>query len=495
MRTILTAAMLATAILATPAVAAPAGFPSADRPAPALLSLQSKAAMSGRPIRVIVELREPEAGPPPGLSGLLAGDRNRTAAVRRAQAAVLARALSVRSETVLAGGGPAKLMDFSPAMAISVDAAELARLAADPDVVRIVEDEIVRPVLADVGRLIGTTWSSGAYSMGANGGGRAVAVLDTGVNKKHEFLRRKVVSEACYSTTTTFSGGSSTSLCPGGAASSVAPGSGLDCNLALEGCGHGTHVAGIAAGRNTDWKRGEPRNGVARWGGIVAIKVFSRIDTPSGSYVGAFTSDIQKGLERVYKLRGGVGGRMIDAVNLSLGSGETVRTYCDGDPRNSIVDKLRAAGIATVIASGNSYDTDGVSRPGCIRGAVTVGAVTKHTGSNPALVASYSNMGGPVDLLAPGGDGGYPWSTGRTLTKSSFGWGYRRLAGTSMAAPVVAGAFAAIRSIPACRNKTVDEIEAALAATGVAVADDRYGSLYSRPRIVLPAAIRMLGCG
>ena len=52
------------------------------------------------------------------------------------------------------------------------------------------------------------------------GQGQTVAILDTGVDKNHPFLRGKVVSEACYSHNIPASG--VTSLCPGGATASTA---------------------------------------------------------------------------------------------------------------------------------------------------------------------------------------------------------------------------------------------------------------------------------
>jgi len=56
----------------------------------------------------------------------------------------------------------------------------------------------------------------------------------------------RVVAEACFS-----SGGLDDprvdSLCPGNATAITGSGSGEDC-VVYDGCGHGTHVAGIAAG-------------------------------------------------------------------------------------------------------------------------------------------------------------------------------------------------------------------------------------------------------
>ena len=78
--------------------------------------------------------------------------------------------------------------------------------------------------------------------------------------------------------------------------------------------------------------------------------------------------------------------------------------------------------------------------------------------------------------------------------RSSFGGGYKNMAGTSMAAPHVAGAFAAIRSKAACRGKSVYQIEKALETTGKAIKDNRPGGTITRRRIDVAAALKYLGC-
>lgn len=480
MRSLLAAACIATA-LTIPAQAA-----SGDPP---LLALQSKAVMSGRALPVIVEFRT-AAPTGPQASGVNP-DKVRTAVIRDSQSAIMARAFGVTPLATRSGSGPAKLMDHVPMLAVTADAAALARLASDPLVVRIVEDRINRPVLLDVLKIQGVSGASGSAKLGATGRGRAVAILDTGVDKKHEFLKNKVISEACYGTNIR---GYSTSQCPNRKRATVATNSALDCPSSVAGCGHGTHVAGIAAGKNTRPSKGEPRTGVAANAGIVAIKVFSKIKDPVyGPFAGAFDSDVLKALERVYALRGGVNGRVIDSVNLSLG-GSSSFGYCNSDIRSPIITLLRDAGIATVIAAGNDGRRNAVSFPACIEKAVTVGASTKKRKGKRERVASYSNMGLAVDILATGGDIRYPFSSNRSSVLSSVPGTYEYMPGTSMAAPVVAGAFAAIRSRPACRTKTVDEIETAMTTTGPLIRDRRTGGVEERRRLNVKSALKKLGC-
>ena len=84
------------------------------------------------------------------------------------------------------------------------------------------------------------------------------------------------------------------------------------------------------------------------------------------------------------------------AVNMSLGGGST-SSFCDGDIRKSAIDTLRAAGVATVIASGNSGDKGGIGAPACISTGMSVGA----TLDNADSVAAYSQSAVILDLLAP----------------------------------------------------------------------------------------------
>jgi subtilisin family serine protease len=456
-------------------------------------------ARSSNSVRVIVQFAPP-AGVRLGTSP--ASDAAYIAAIHSKQEAIIADVFG-RSATALAETTHRlKRMDYSPMFAVSVSAAELERLAADSRITQIQEDTPDAPTLLQSLGLIKMTGAGGAYALGAKGNGRAVAILDSGVNKTHEFLKNKVISEACYNTNDALQG--AISRCPGGVEQSTQSGSGADCAATIIGCGHGTHVAGIAAGRNTSLSAGEPKNGVALLSDIVAINVFTRFSKASGNCgagatqdcILAFTSDQILGLERVFALRNGVGGSKIDAVNMSLGGGGTTG-FCDTDPRKLIIDQLRSARIATVIASGNSGFINGVGAPGCISTAITVGASTKTASGNPERMAFYTNQGPQVDTLAPGGDSNYPSNlVPREILSSQFNR-YEFLQGTSMAAPHVAGAIAAIRSRPACSSKTVKQIESALKSTGLLITDHRivpgFPQLSSR-RMDVKALMVKLNC-
>ena len=197
--------------------------------------------------------------------------------------------------------------EYIPFVSMWVDATQLRRILSDPNVLSVQED---LPGTAGVTVSVPRIQAPTLWNAGISGGGWAVAVLDTGVDKTHPFLAGKVVSEACFST----NGGGASSFCPGGVTQSVGPGTGRNCPVGpVPQCFHGTHVAGIAAGAFT--ASNPDRFGVARAAKIIAIQVFSR----QGNQALTFDSDWIKGLNRVYALRNSF---KIGAVNMSLGRGQ-----------------------------------------------------------------------------------------------------------------------------------------------------------------------------
>ncbi len=345
-----------------------------------------------------------------------------------------------------------------PSVALELDADALAALERSGLAASIEPDELSDPTLAQSTPLVESTE---ANSLGRDGSGQNVAVLDTGVDKAHSFLAGKVVSEACFSA----------GDCPGGSSSSTATGSGVPCTYAPGDCEHGTHVAGIAAGRGTSF------SGVAPGANLIAINVFSRFDSGCGNRptpcARSFTSDQIKGLERVMALRSSL---RISSVNMSLGGG-LFTANCDTDSRKAAIDNLRSSGIATVISSGNDGSATAVSAPACISSAITVGNTTKTD-----VVASLSNSSPLVELLAPGS----------SINSSVPGGGFGSKSGTSMAAPHVAGAWAVLRQVST--NASVSTLLGHLQATGKPITDADNG--ISKPRIrVLTASTRLADTG
>ena len=345
-----------------------------------------------------------------------------------------------------------------PSVALELSPEALTALERSGLAATIEEDELSDPLLAQSTPLVESTE---ANSLGRNGTGQNVAVLDTGVDKAHGFLAGKVVSEACFSA----------GDCPGGASNSTAVGSGVPCTYAPADCDHGTHVAGIAAGRGTSF------SGVAPGANLIAVNVFSRFDSGCGNRptpcARSFTSDQIKGLERVMALRSSL---RISSVNMSIGGGKHTAN-CDGDSRKPAIDNLRSSGIATVIAAGNDSFNDAVSAPGCISSAVTVGSTTKSD-----AMSGFSNSAFMVELLAPGS----------SINSSVPGGGFGLKSGTSMATPHVAGAWAVLRQV--APTASVSTLLGHLQATGKPITDADNG--ITKPRIrVLSASTRLADTG
>ena len=438
---------------------------SAKTTAQRLTDLKDKANRQGS-VRIIVQLKTPATA-----EATL--QRTQVDEQRRNLTATQDKVLGKLRENGQIKEDSIKRFSITPGFAISATADNITKLLENPDVESVVEDGKNFPALYESSPLIGAT---DAWASGYAGSGQVVAILDTGVFKSHPFLTGKVVSEACYSTNDSGSWGSSTSLCPGGASSSVASGSGLNCNTATwgEGCSHGTHVAGISAGKNGN-SSGGTMSGVAKEANLIAIQVFSGATVPGEPPdVWAYDSDLIKGLERVYSLRTTYN---IAAANMSLG-GDQFFSTCDTSPLKPIIDNLRAVGIATVIASGNNGWDGATGSPGCVSTAITVGSSTKTNQK-----ASYSNMASWVDLFGPGS----AICSSIVGVTSGCGTGYASWNGTSMAAPQVTGAWAVMKSKKP--TATVSEIEQALESTGVPIST----YLGNWPRISLIPALAALG--
>jgi len=457
------------------ALAGPAAVPSAalTAKAPEAAALAADAAKG--PVKVIITLKMPAGAATASTSA--AGDAAIKANVKSVVDPFLSQVLGIQrtasaSSTSTAGSSstkaapttgdlPAgvKVMPFLPMIATSVSAADLERIAADGRVASITRDTINYAQLTQSVPLIG---ADQAFNAGATGSGRMVAILDTGVQYSHPFFGNRVTNATCHSTT----GSGYTTLCPNGQASQYGGNAGVNCT-GNNDCFHGTHVAGIAAGNlagNT------PPRGVSPASNIFAVQVFSR---PASGRLGAFTSDMIAGMQDIYNERTTLN---IASLNMSIGGG-SFTSACDGDPRAAVIQQLRAGGVAVVISSGNDGSVNAVSAPGCISAAITVGSTEKND-----TISSFSNMSSMVDVMAPGG------SIVSSVPTSVYG----TASGTSMAAPHVTGAVAALKS--AVPSATVDQIETALEQTGVSIVDNRSGGTITKPRInVYLALLRLLG--
>lgn len=198
--------------------------------------------------------------------------------------------------------------------------------------------------------------------------------------------------------------------------------------------GHGTHVAGIAAGT----PRGLPGTvgdvtGIAAGNQVISYKVLPD-DGSGGLY-----SWIQEAVNDVHLFINQNSGANV-VVNMSLGA--------DGGFRGTLRE-LVDRGVTVVAAAGNGQNFGGTYRgvnmrnffPAAERGVIAVGALGTGSFNIPGELITTSlwvrsNFGEDVDILAPGQRIPSTWIGGSVF--------YRCQNGTSMATPMVTGAVALI---------------------------------------------------
>ena len=367
------------------------------------------------------------------------------------------------------------LYKYIPYLAFSTNRQGYQALLNNTMVASIERNKTMQPSLSNTASLIG---ANTARELGYNGSGVKIAVLDTGIFSDNPFLTNKVVGEACFSKNW---GGDGSSLCPDGNTTSTAEGSGTDCNsgyfsqfsITNDSCWHGTHIAGIIAGKD----QGSNLYGIAPEARLISIQVFSYV--PPG-VVKAYQADVNLALEHIISLYD-AGDHSIAAVNLSLEYNDstnkkyTSTNTCDTDwaSTKALIDALASRNIAVIVSSGDNSYTDGMKAPGCISSAISVGATTKSD-----TVASYTNSANFLDLVAPG-----------HLIYSSWAAGYGTASGTSQAAAHVSGAWALLRQKDP--TLTVAEGLSALKDTAKNVTDTRNNLVLKRVQI--DSALNQLG--
>ncbi len=228
------------------------------------------------------------------------------------------------------------------------------------------------------------------------GQGIRIAVLDTGVDYSHPAL-----------------GG-----CVGTSCKVIQARNTVDNNDDVTDVhGHGTHVAAIAAGK------ADTGNGVAPDAQVIAVKVLN-----NEGY--GFDSSIIAGIEYAVDPDGNPAtDDGADIINMSLGGPGDAQS-----PISQAAEQAVQAGVTVVVAAGNSYDYLTIGSPAAARSVITVANTDRDDRVN------FSSSRGPLEgadylkpeIAAPGTD----------IEAAKSGGGLKRLTGTSMASPHVAGAAA-----------------------------------------------------
>jgi serine protease AprX len=242
----------------------------------------------------------------------------------------------------------------------------------------------------------------------------AIAIVDSGIDASRPDFSGRVVKQVTLTT--------------------------LPENSPGDGRGHGTFVAGIAAGSASGY------TGAAPSANLVSLDVMD----DQGM---AWTSDVIAAADWIYQNKNAYN---IRVANFSLHSTAPASVYWD--PLDRAVEKLWFSGVVVVAAAGN-YAVNGAQSgvlyaPGNDPFVITVGAndVRGSVSTNDDTAAPWSSYGYTLDgfakpeLAAPGRYMVGPVPATSTLAierpTSVVAPGYIQLSGTSFAAPVVAGAAA-----------------------------------------------------
>ncbi|HEX9985722.1 MAG TPA: S8 family serine peptidase [Thermoanaerobaculia bacterium] len=292
--------------------------------------------------------------------------------------------------------------------ALTVTRARIEELRALPYVKSVHEDREMK-ALADHGSVARIGAERFWAQLGKQGEGIVVAVIDSGIDPKHERFAGRIAGGYDFV--------------------------GQDDDP-TDGYGHGTHVAGTVLD-------------VAPAARLLSYRVL-------GDNGGGMSSDVIAAIERaVDPNQDGDLSDRAHIINLSLGSSFS---YVD-DPTIAAVENAVATGVIACVAAGNDGVGQFLGTPAAAAGAITVGAT-----DGDDRLASFSSRG-PVhvtltmkpEVVAPGVD----------IRSAKVGGGTVVYSGTSMATPHVAGACALLLSLRP--ELTPMEVKALLVTTAVPI--------------------------
>ena len=233
---------------------------------------------------------------------------------------------------------------------------------------------------------------------GDTGQGRKIVVLDTGYNYNHPDLKSSYLGGKDFVN---------------------------NDNDPIDDDGHGTLVAGLITSDGIKWSA----KGAAPGAGIIVGKV---LDSDGSGFFTDVVAAIYWAVDGPDGIAGNADDFKADAINLSMGTAAPYlyKGYCNW-VMPEITQAIKYAfdrGVIVVAAAGN-HGSSGVSIPGCVSYALTVGAVNGND-----VVASFSGRGQAVDVTAPG-----------VSLISTYQSSYATASGTSLATPIVSATVALMK--------------------------------------------------
>jgi len=320
-----------------------------------------------------------------------------------------------------------------------ISLSELNELKENNDIEEILQSHKIHAFLQDSVSLMNASlgYSLQASGMNLTGSNQTVCIIDSGVNFSHSDLMEK--NKSCV----------------------------IDCfnKLCVENCsigddnGHGTHVAGIVAAS-------EGIMGISYNASLIGVRVLDSNGDGSGN-----DYDLSRAIDYCVD-------QNVSVITMSLGTS----TLYDGDCASSMspwtesIDSAFAKNISVVVATGNQGNFTHIASPACIGNVTAVGSVRKDDST-----IDY-NRNSLVKLIAPGVSINSTFAGGSCLSGCSCSGEYMICSGTSMATPMVAGAFAIIHQFLdlSGQTRTPSQIESVFNSTGKLISDASSGLDFSR---------------
>ncbi len=228
-----------------------------------------------------------------------------------------------------------------------------------------------------------------------------IAILDTGVNAQHQEIQHAVLPGMDFVNIID------------GAEKFIGDYLGADDDAEDE-VGHGTHVAGIIAGRGIKIAKG-----VAPKCKIIPVRVLGAMKQGDTRVGAGLVDNINTGIK--WAVDNGA-----HIINMSLG----IKHEGGGLPHEEVIHYALKKGVTVIAASGNDGTNDKYY-PGALPEVIAVGAIDEM-----GRTAIFSTYGWHVSIVAPG----------TNIMSSYTNNKYAISSGTSQAAPFVAGVVALLKS-------------------------------------------------